>query len=89
MDGRIHAAARLGRWHIFPGDDVGARNNLTRWLGLSEDFDYEGVRRILSQMEAIWWIDLLPSVARSAGRNRLREVIASRGIAHSDEDGNA
>ncbi|HEX5471471.1 MAG TPA: hypothetical protein VFW73_06275 [Lacipirellulaceae bacterium] len=37
----------LGRWHIFPGDDVGARNNLTRWLGLSEDLDYESVRRVL------------------------------------------
>src|SRR4029078_2794101 len=35
----------LGRWHIFPGDDVGARNNLTRWLGLSEDLNYESVRR--------------------------------------------
>ena len=22
----------LGRTHIFPGDDVGARNNLQRWL---------------------------------------------------------
>lgn len=39
----------LRRWHIFPGDDVGARNNLTRWLGLNEDLDYEGVRRILAQ----------------------------------------
>jgi DNA-3-methyladenine glycosylase II len=37
----------LGRWHIFPGDDVGARNNLTRWLGIREDLDYEGVRRVL------------------------------------------
>lgn len=37
----------LGRWHIFPGDDVGARNNLMRWLGLSEDLSYEGVRRVL------------------------------------------
>jgi DNA-3-methyladenine glycosylase II len=39
----------LGRWHIFPGDDVGARNNLTRWLRLSEDLDYEGVRRVLTR----------------------------------------
>jgi DNA-3-methyladenine glycosylase II len=39
----------LRRWHIFPGDDVGARNNLTRWLELSEDLDYEGVRRTLAQ----------------------------------------
>jgi DNA-3-methyladenine glycosylase II len=39
----------LGRWHVFPGDDVGARNNLTRWLGLSEDLNYEGVRRVLAR----------------------------------------
>ena len=39
----------LGRWHIFPGDDVGARNNLTRWLGLSEDLNYESVRRVLGR----------------------------------------
>jgi DNA-3-methyladenine glycosylase II len=39
----------LGRWHIFPGDDVGARNNLTLWLGLSEDLDYESVRRVLAR----------------------------------------
>lgn len=39
----------LGRWHIFPGDDVGARNNLTRWLGLNEDLDYESVGRALAR----------------------------------------
>ena len=38
----------LGRLHIFPGDDVGARNGLERWLGLSEKLDYEGVRRTLA-----------------------------------------
>lgn len=42
----------LGRWHIFPGDDVGARNNLTRWLGLSEELDYESVRRVLAKWKA-------------------------------------
>ncbi|MCX6021297.1 MAG: DNA-3-methyladenine glycosylase 2 family protein, partial [Chloroflexi bacterium] len=31
----------LGRLHIFPGDDVGARNNLVRWLGLPEPLTYE------------------------------------------------
>jgi DNA-3-methyladenine glycosylase II len=39
----------LGRWHVFPGDDIGARNNLTRWLGLGEELDYEGVRRVLTR----------------------------------------
>lgn len=37
----------FGRTHVFPGDDVGARNNLARWLACSEPLDYEGVRRVL------------------------------------------
>lgn len=42
----------LGRWHIFPGDDVGARNNLARWLGLRAELDYESVRRVLVRWKA-------------------------------------
>lgn len=42
----------LGRWHIFPGDDVGARNGLTRWLGLSRDLDYDGVKSVLARWRA-------------------------------------
>lgn len=38
----------LGRLHVFPGDDVGARNNLQRWLGILEPLDYDGVRRVLA-----------------------------------------
>jgi DNA-3-methyladenine glycosylase II len=38
----------LGRTHIFPGDDVGARKNLQRWLRLSKPLDYPGVRRAQS-----------------------------------------
>lgn len=38
----------LGRINIFPGDDVGARNNLERWLGLTESLNYEGVRHTLT-----------------------------------------
>jgi DNA-3-methyladenine glycosylase II len=39
----------LGRLHVFPGDDVGARNNLQRWLGILEPLDYEGVRLALAR----------------------------------------
>ncbi len=39
----------LGRTHIFPGDDVGARNNLQRWLHLEESLDYDGVQRTLAR----------------------------------------
>jgi DNA-3-methyladenine glycosylase II len=41
----------LGRLHIFPGDDVGARNNLKKWLGLRKPLDYDGVRGLLAKWE--------------------------------------
>jgi DNA-3-methyladenine glycosylase II len=41
----------LGRTHIFPGDDVGARNNLQRWLRLTKPLDYQAVRRVLSRWD--------------------------------------
>jgi DNA-3-methyladenine glycosylase II len=34
----------LGRLNVFPGDDVGARKNLARWLALPEALDYAGVQ---------------------------------------------
>ena len=34
---------------MFPGDDVGARNNLKRWLRLNQPLDYEAVRRALER----------------------------------------
>lgn len=38
----------LGRTHVFPGDDVGARNSLSKWLELSSTpSDYAGTRAIL------------------------------------------
>lgn len=37
----------LGRLHVFPGDDVGARNHLQRWLGLKKPLDYDGVSRVI------------------------------------------
>jgi DNA-3-methyladenine glycosylase II len=39
----------LGRLHIFPGDDVGARNHLQRWLGLKKPLDYERTRLVLAK----------------------------------------
>jgi DNA-3-methyladenine glycosylase II len=41
----------LGRLHVFPGDDVGARRNLIRWLGLAEPLDYAGVHRALERWQ--------------------------------------
>jgi DNA-3-methyladenine glycosylase II len=37
----------LGRTHVFPGDDVGGRNNLRSWLSLPDPLDYDGVGRTL------------------------------------------
>jgi len=33
----------LARYHVLPGDDVGARNNLRRRFGLAEDAGYDAV----------------------------------------------
>jgi DNA-3-methyladenine glycosylase II len=39
----------LGRLNVFPGDDVGARNNLARWLDWPGPLDYEGVQAAVSR----------------------------------------
>lgn len=39
----------LGRTHVFPGDDVGARKNLQRWLNLVKPLDYAAVERTLKR----------------------------------------
>jgi DNA-3-methyladenine glycosylase II len=41
----------LGRIHVFPGDDVGARNNLQKWLRLRKPLDYDGVSRTLGRWQ--------------------------------------
>jgi DNA-3-methyladenine glycosylase II len=39
----------LGRTDVFPADDVGARNNLQRLLGIDTAMDYDAVRRAASR----------------------------------------
>jgi len=41
----------LGRLHVFPGDDVGARNNLARWLGIDGPLDYAGVAAAVARFQ--------------------------------------
>jgi DNA-3-methyladenine glycosylase II len=41
----------LGRLHVFPGDDVGARNNLQRWLSLAKPLDYAEVGHVLARWQ--------------------------------------
>lgn len=36
-----------GRLDVFPGDDIGARKGLQRWLGLRQSLDYESTKKIL------------------------------------------
>ena len=38
----------LGRTHIFPGDDVGARNNLQRFKNIPDKLTYDGVGKVLA-----------------------------------------
>ncbi|MDE3099315.1 MAG: DNA-3-methyladenine glycosylase 2 family protein [Verrucomicrobiota bacterium] len=41
----------LGRLNVYPGDDVGARNNLQRWLKLRKPLDYDGVGRVTARWQ--------------------------------------
>lgn len=41
----------MGRWHIFPADDQGARNGLARWLHLRKGLDPARTQRILKQWQ--------------------------------------
>jgi DNA-3-methyladenine glycosylase II len=41
----------LGRLHVFPGDDVGARNNLAHWLDLQPPLDYRAVGQAVSRWQ--------------------------------------
>ncbi len=58
----------LGRINIYPGDDVGARNKLKRWLGIEETLSYDSIRRILSKYDPfsgmIYFYLLLDQLAR-------------------------
>jgi DNA-3-methyladenine glycosylase II len=39
----------LGRLHVFPGDDIGAINNLKRLLNIEERLDYPSVERLVAR----------------------------------------
>ncbi len=59
----------FGRLHVFPGDDVGARDKLRRWLSVPEPLDYEGVNHITQRWSPyaglVYFHLLLDSVAAS------------------------
>lgn len=41
----------MGRWHIFPRDDLGARNGLARWLRLRKPLDAGRAQRFLGRWQ--------------------------------------
>ena len=62
---------RLGRLKVYPGDDVGARNKLQRWLKLRKPLDYDGVRRITARWQpypALVYFHLLLDRLDAAGQ---------------------
>ncbi len=61
----------LGRIHLFPGDDVGARTNLGRWMKLRKPLDYDRVRRLSHRWEpyaGLLYFHLLLQSLYEAGR---------------------
>ncbi|MCC7157827.1 MAG: DNA-3-methyladenine glycosylase 2 family protein [Bryobacterales bacterium] len=60
----------LGRTNVFPGDDVGARNNLARWLRLRKPLDYDRVASVLGTWKQfgglVYFHLLLSRLERSA-----------------------
>lgn len=74
----------LGRLNVFPGDDVGARNNLARFLGRRKPLDYEGVRRAVAKWQpyaGFLYFHLLLARIRDAGWINGKEV-ESAGLQH-------
>jgi DNA-3-methyladenine glycosylase II len=59
----------LGRIDLFPGDDIGARNNLERWMRRRSSLDYSGVAHVLSKWKPfgglIYFHLLLDSLTRT------------------------
>ncbi len=60
----------LGRTHIFPADDVGARNHLERWLGSPEKLNYNEVHKAIKRWEGyggiVYFHLLLKSLSEKA-----------------------
>jgi DNA-3-methyladenine glycosylase II len=74
----------LGQTHVFPGDDVGARNNLQRWLRLTKPLDYEGVRRVLTRWNryaGLIYFHLLLDRLTEAGDLGDRPSVSTTGLA--------
>lgn len=61
----------LGRLDVFPGDDVGARNGLAKWLHRRKPMDYAIVNRILRRWQpyaGFIYLHMLMESLTAAGR---------------------
>ena len=70
----------LGRLHVFPGDDVGARNNLPR-LGFEPPLDYAAVKRAVSRWQpfaGMVYFHLLVDRLEAAGELGRSQPLRSR-----------
>ena len=70
----------LGRLGVFPVDDVGARNGLRRWLGLSASLDYAGVQQALAPWRSyagVVYLHLLVDHLIGAGHLLMQRTEAS------------
>ncbi len=59
----------LGRLHVFPGDDVGARNKLQRFFSIDAPLDYDAIARLAARWQPyagmVYFHLLLDSLAES------------------------
>jgi DNA-3-methyladenine glycosylase II len=69
----------FGRLNIFPGDDVGARNGLQRWLGLTRPLDYEGAAKILREWRPYGGLVYLHLLLKSLQEKGLIAATENRG----------
>ena len=61
----------FGRINIFPGDDVGARNKLFEWLGVTDAPTYDGVGRMLERWhpyDGLIYLHLIVNSVAGGGR---------------------
>ncbi len=74
-----------GRLNIFPGDDVGARNNLRKWLGKRRPLDYDGTMKLLKRWEPYAGLVYLHLLLKHLDDGMvLKPSDASGGVAEND-----
>jgi DNA-3-methyladenine glycosylase II len=69
----------LGRLHVFPGDDVGAKKSLARWLGRPTPLDYAGVNAAVAKWRPYAGLVYFHLLLDGLTRKGIIEVPAQRG----------